>query len=184
MALVEVGGSAHETTPAKKVEEPKKVEESKDTALVEVSNITRETKSKFTSFWSKLNIFRRTVIIRAADTPQWTWSNAQCRDWVTEVLVEYCSRDRKYAREKADSVFAKGGFGPRIYNLRKESWRHHLGVEDGQSMYSLVTSLWKNKDVGNCVLGADVLPTSNSEMTPELVGVVRNVTSSVVQPPS
>jgi hypothetical protein len=30
------------------------------------------------------------VQIRARDTPQWTWSNAQCREWLTAVMID-CS---------------------------------------------------------------------------------------------
>jgi hypothetical protein len=35
--------------------------------------------------------------IKASDVPQWLWSNQQCRDWLTEVLVEKCNKDREAA---------------------------------------------------------------------------------------
>ncbi|KAE9365153.1 hypothetical protein N431DRAFT_496302 [Stipitochalara longipes BDJ] len=83
--------------------------------------------------------------IRAADTPQWAWSNAQCREWLAAVLVEYCNRDPVVARELADNMFADGGFGPRLYTTKLVTWEGYVGKRDAEGIHGLLLSLRKEK---------------------------------------
>jgi hypothetical protein len=83
--------------------------------------------------------------IRASDTPQWAWSNSQCREWLTAVLIEYCNRDPVVARETADKMFADGGFGPRLYTTKLVTWERFVGVRDAECIHGLLVSLRKEK---------------------------------------
>ncbi len=87
-----------------------------------------------------LNPFR----IRASSTPQWSWSNKECKAWLVAVLVEYCGRDEEGARGTAETVFATGGFGPSLYLMTSETWMRYLGQRDGNLVYSLLLAC-KNK---------------------------------------
>jgi hypothetical protein len=77
--------------------------------------------------------------IRAVDTPQWSWSNIQCREWLTAVLVEYCNRDPAVARELADNMFADGGFGPRLYTTKLVTWEGYVGKRDAEGIHGLLS---------------------------------------------
>lgn len=53
--------------------------------------------------------------------------------------MEYCSRNRKYAREKADSVFAQGRFWSKDLQFNEEilktlfgrrGWAEHVFISD------------------------------------------------------
>jgi hypothetical protein len=83
--------------------------------------------------------------IRAADTPQWAWSNVQCREWLAAVLVEYCNRDPVVARELAENMFADGGFGPRLYTTKLVTWEGYVGKRDAEGIHGLLLSLRKEK---------------------------------------
>jgi hypothetical protein len=83
--------------------------------------------------------------IRASDTPQWAWSNAQCREWLAAVLIEYCNRDPEVARDMADKMFEDGGFGPRLYTTKLVTWERFVGVRDAECIHGLLVSLRKEK---------------------------------------
>ena len=83
--------------------------------------------------------------IRASDTPQWAWSNVQCREWLAAVLVEYCNRDLTVARQLADNMFADGGFGPRLYTTKLVTWEGYVGKRDAEGIHGLLLSLRKEK---------------------------------------
>jgi hypothetical protein len=78
--------------------------------------------------------------IKASDTPQWRWNKKQCQQWITEVLVEYCCKDRRKA-EKLANLFE--GFGPILYMKSYQGWTNYLGV-DGQAIYGLLVEVCKN----------------------------------------
>jgi hypothetical protein len=45
--------------------------------------------------------------IQSLDTPQWEWSNAQCREWLCAVLL-YCGRDSQHALKKSRRFHGSG----------------------------------------------------------------------------
>ncbi|TVY41201.1 hypothetical protein LOCC1_G006936 [Lachnellula occidentalis] len=75
---------------------------------------------------------------KATDLPQWRWSNKECRQWITAVLVEYGS----IGREKAGTQARKfEGFGPTIYAIPLETWMDWFG-HNGHSIYTLLSIKW------------------------------------------
>ncbi|KAH9208195.1 hypothetical protein DL95DRAFT_450013 [Leptodontidium sp. 2 PMI_412] len=72
--------------------------------------------------------------ITAASTPQWRWSNTQCRAWLTEVLIVYGGRPSPVAHRLADGF---RGWGPNLYMKEWKEWNSWLGA-DGQAIFALL----------------------------------------------
>ncbi|KAH7389192.1 hypothetical protein BKA64DRAFT_758385 [Cadophora sp. MPI-SDFR-AT-0126] len=72
--------------------------------------------------------------ITAYSTPQWRWSNAQCRAWLTQVLITYGGRPSPVAHRLADSFH---GWGPNLYMKEWKEWNAWLGA-DGQAIFALL----------------------------------------------
>ena len=84
--------------------------------------------------------------IKASDTPQFLWMNAQCREWLFKVLIEYCGRSVKSANEAVEVVFGAGGFGPLMYFLSEDTWKEAVGWSDGASIYRLLLTVMDEED--------------------------------------
>lgn len=72
--------------------------------------------------------------ITAHSTPQWRWTNTQCRHWLTQVLITYGGRPSPVAHRLADSFH---GFGPNLYMKEWKEWNAWLGA-DGQAIFALL----------------------------------------------
>jgi hypothetical protein len=87
--------------------------------------------------------------IKATDTPQWLWSNEQCRSWIIAVCVTLLNNSLEEAEEKAKRY---RGFGPSIFENNIEAWKSIFQNEyDSESVYSLVMS--KRDESGAVPLG-------------------------------
>lgn len=98
--------------------------------------------SYFSSLFAIFNPFRRCPKhnpIHASSTPQWLLSNAQCREWLTAVLVDSCGWQPPTAKKKANDVFG-AGLGMMIFETSKQTWVEHLGIRDGMSLWYLVNT--------------------------------------------
>jgi hypothetical protein len=82
------------------------------------------------------------VQIQARKTPQWTWSNAQCREWLTAVMIDCFGSSTDEAAE-----VAKGwkGFGPNIYLMTCGSWKELLGEQRGVGLYTILLCVREKK---------------------------------------
>jgi hypothetical protein len=60
-----------------------------------------------------------TAKISASDIPHWRWTNAQCREWLEEVLFYYCGKSRRGALQRAVQF---DGFGPNLYLIKLNRW--------------------------------------------------------------
>jgi len=76
--------------------------------------------------------------ITARSTPQWRWTNAECRAWIFEVLVKYLGHTNQAACQKAEKFV---GFGPALWSLDREAWEQYLGEVEGQSVFRLLVSM-------------------------------------------
>jgi hypothetical protein len=72
--------------------------------------------------------------VKASDVPQWCWSNKQCREWLTAVLIEYGSLEKQEAELRALKF---EGFGPSLFGTTLERWNAHFGSL-GHSIYCLI----------------------------------------------
>ncbi|KAG4440852.1 hypothetical protein IFR05_003665 [Cadophora sp. M221] len=72
--------------------------------------------------------------ITAGSTPQWRWSNTQCRAWLAEVLIVYGGRPSPVAHRLADGF---RGWGPNLYMKEWKEWNSWLGA-DGQAIFALL----------------------------------------------
>lgn len=75
--------------------------------------------------------------ILATDVPQWTWSNAQCREWL---FVVYTSLLNLGIEESRDVAEAFVGFGPELYMMRLDEWDKLVGKDRARSVYALLLS--------------------------------------------
>jgi hypothetical protein len=80
---------------------------------------------------------RASQSIKATDVAQWRWTNSQCKEWLTEVLVIYCGKSRVAAKELASQFV---GFGPNLYVTKYSGWEGWLGV-DGRAIYALLLEM-------------------------------------------
>jgi hypothetical protein len=97
--------------------------------------------------------------ITASDIPQWTWTKDQCIQWVTEILVEKCGRQRADARNKGELSMAEGGFGPSLYLRAATTWAKHLGKGDGNAIHALLLGYRHMK--GAVPSGIDIYQTNH-----------------------
>lgn len=75
--------------------------------------------------------------IQASDTPQWLWSNAQCRAWLYAVCITYLD----YTEEAAHAEAARfKGMGVYLYSRNRHGWTTKMGQENGTSVYNLLIS--------------------------------------------
>ena len=82
--------------------------------------------------------------IKATDTPQWLWSNEQCRSWIVAVCVTLLNNSVEEAEEKAARF---RGFGPMIFESEKEGWTNILQDNaDVISVYGLVLGQTHKKE--------------------------------------
>lgn len=79
--------------------------------------------------------------IQASSTPQWRWTNAQCRDWITLVLTKYSGKEPETARALAKQF---KGFGPNLYILSWTEWDAWLGP-DGQAIFAILMEVRDEK---------------------------------------
>lgn len=77
---------------------------------------------------------------KATDPPRWDWTNTQCREWLTEVLVYYCNQTRRVAAGNAKACMA-GGFGPTLFKHSHNLWVKRLGQGPGASIYARIRGL-------------------------------------------
>jgi hypothetical protein len=79
--------------------------------------------------------------IKATDTPQWIWTNAQCRAWIFAV----CSKNLGLGVEESKIISEKfEGYGPNIYCLKFENWVDIFGSDNpsrAESVYSTILGL-------------------------------------------
>jgi len=68
--------------------------------------------------------------IKATDTPQWLWSNQQCRSWIIAVCVTLLNNSVKQAEEKAARF---RGFGPMIFEITPEDGIIYFNIQQMQS---------------------------------------------------
>ncbi|CZR69815.1 uncharacterized protein PAC_19715 [Phialocephala subalpina] len=80
----------------------------------------------------------------ASKTPKWTWTNAQCREWLKAVCVWYLDYNEADA-EKISKRFR--GFGPSIYSTSLTGWETVLKGQktDAYAVCTLVYNLQKSK---------------------------------------
>ncbi|CAG8975396.1 hypothetical protein HYALB_00011477 [Hymenoscyphus albidus] len=76
--------------------------------------------------------------IKAKHTPQWRWSNHQCKEWITAVLVTYLNLPLAEAEAKASQF---EGFGPSLFERDHAWWEWFLGDGVGSPVFSLIFSL-------------------------------------------
>ena len=81
------------------------------------------------------------VHVKASSTPQWRWTNAQCREWITLVLTEYSGKEPKTARGLADEFL---GFGPNLYLMSWKEWHAWLGA-DGRAIFAILVEVHGEK---------------------------------------
>lgn len=72
--------------------------------------------------------------ITASSTPQWRWTNTQCRAWLADVLIEYGGRPSPEAHRVAQGF---KGWGPNLYMKEWKAWNSWLGA-DGQAIFALL----------------------------------------------
>lgn len=84
-----------------------------------------------------LSIRKEARSIKATDTPQWLWSNNQCRQWLVAVLETLLH----FSPEEAQSTALQfEGFGPSLYLMAAEEWGRMLGRDPARSVYGLILS--------------------------------------------
>lgn len=91
---------------------------------------------------AETSLSKQPLNIKASETPQWLWSNAQCRAWIAAVCIEYLQYSERDAYAAAEGV---KGFGPRLFGMRLQEWTQILGNADGYSVYTLVFSIARKK---------------------------------------
>lgn len=80
----------------------------------------------------------------ASKTPQWRWTNTQCRDWIKAVCIWYLGYDEEDA-QKVSSKFK--GFGDTLYGNTHRVWKHYFKDQpsDAHAICSLIYNLQKAK---------------------------------------
>jgi hypothetical protein len=62
--------------------------------------------------------------IKATDTPQWLWTNLQCREWIFAVCLDNLGLCVEECQEIADMF---EGYGPSIYSNNVFFWEELFG---------------------------------------------------------
>jgi hypothetical protein len=72
----------------------------------------------------------------AASTPQWRWSNAECRAWITAVCVSYLNTTMEEAEIRAARY---DGFGTNLWWMSSVRWKQLCGgnVDEESSISNL-----------------------------------------------
>ncbi|KUJ08663.1 uncharacterized protein LY89DRAFT_741515 [Mollisia scopiformis] len=79
----------------------------------------------------------------ASKTSQWTWTNKQCREWITAVSVWYLGYD-EVDGEKAAAKFQ--GFGPSLFATTIRNWEMIFGNKHkAHSVCMLIYNLQREK---------------------------------------
>ncbi|KAH9208197.1 hypothetical protein DL95DRAFT_415023 [Leptodontidium sp. 2 PMI_412] len=74
--------------------------------------------------------------IKAGDVPQWLWSTAQCRAWLTTVGVTLFNMSIDQAERRANIFEGSDAF---IYTLKIDAWEGVWGnVWNGTSVYNML----------------------------------------------
>lgn len=73
--------------------------------------------------------------INATAIPQWEWSNQQCKEWLTSVLIEYANLSETDAESKAEGF---KGFRPMLFTNNTKMWTRILGADISSSVFSLI----------------------------------------------
>lgn len=76
----------------------------------------------------------------ASETPQFRWTNTQCRAWIQAVAIWYLGYDEKLARTAANLF---NGFGPTLFAYDVPNWEglFNENNDEANSVHSLVFSL-------------------------------------------
>lgn len=89
--------------------------------------------------------------IKAFETPQWKWSNAECKEWLLSYLIDKL----QYDRAKAESLVAKlKGDGTVMYCRDYEEWRILLGKWQAKGVYIILFAL--RREEGAVPQGTDL----------------------------
>jgi hypothetical protein len=78
--------------------------------------------------------------IKAYDTPQWLWTNAQCQAWITAYCVEMLSFDLSRAEGIARDF---RGAGTTIYTMKIEFWKRRMGELEGITIFNYLCSVFR-----------------------------------------
>jgi hypothetical protein len=106
------------------------------------------TDSKAPPSYSENNILSpkqlKNLKILAASTPQWRWSNAECRAWITAVCVSYLNTTMAEGETRAARY---DGFGSNLWSVSSSGWKRICGgnVDEGSSIFNLLFGLKKAK---------------------------------------
>ncbi|PMD29687.1 hypothetical protein L207DRAFT_593254 [Hyaloscypha variabilis F] len=77
--------------------------------------------------------------IKPTDTPQWAWTNGQCKEWLFAVCYETLGLSGEEAKTISDKF---DGFGPVIYCMGRKDWMKLLGTSNrANSVYAMVLNL-------------------------------------------
>jgi hypothetical protein len=68
-----------------------------------------------------------TTTIKAANVPQWAWTNAQCKEWLFAVCYDTLGLTGEEAKVISDKF---DGFGPVLYCMDYKEWYKLLGSEN------------------------------------------------------
>ena len=75
---------------------------------------------------------QRDATIASSSIPQWVWTNAQCQQWLCEVIISRLGR----TEEDAESISQRfKGSGPDIYLMRLPAWQGLVGRESAHGLY-------------------------------------------------
>lgn len=81
--------------------------------------------------------------VLATKTPQWTWTNTQCREWLTAIGVWYLGYDEDKAKGVAERFV---GFGPTLFAKTIQCWEvifiHKL---EANAVCTMIYNLQKEK---------------------------------------
>lgn len=110
------------------------------------------------SFWNFFNFFKTDeqpppyaaeepgpntrAIIQHSDTPQWEWTQSQCRAWLHAVMSHYFELDADMARVYATHF---EGAGPNLYLYTFPQWSAIMGTNRAAALYSMIATRGNNK---------------------------------------
>jgi hypothetical protein len=109
---------------------------------------TQATDSKAPPSYSENNILSpkqlKNLKTLAASTPQWRWSNAECRAWITAVCVSYLNTTMAEGEIRAARY---DGFGANLWSMGWTRWKEICGgnADEGTSMFNLLFGLRMEK---------------------------------------
>ncbi|KAE9376295.1 hypothetical protein N431DRAFT_462140 [Stipitochalara longipes BDJ] len=77
--------------------------------------------------------------IMPTDTPQWVWTNAECKEWLFAVCYENLGLSGEESKAISDNF---DGFGPVIYCMDQTDWKKLLGTNHrANGVYAMVYNL-------------------------------------------